>query len=318
MVERLPIKVYPVAFDSMGVRSEATLVVVDDTRIFIDPSAALAPKRYGLPPTEFEIKALELAKGIIADLASKSDFIVITHYHYDHHPNPKEEEAVYEKIFTGKTLYIKEFENEVTGSAKTRGRKFYEKAKEYAKEIIFADGRKFKIGSGITLEFSPAVWHGPVGSKVGRVIMVNIKKGKGSFVHGSDAQNLADPAALEWVLEKKPTFIIIDGYPTILMGWRVSKRSFEESMEGLAKVITEAPAKTIIIDHHIVRDKNFKERMKDLYDLAEKHKKKILTAAEYLGLENLLLEAWRKELSNGELSVDVEGYYRRLRSKIKV
>jgi predicted metallo-beta-lactamase superfamily hydrolase len=314
----LPIKVYPVAFDSMGVRSEATLVVVDNIKVFIDPSAALGPKRYGLPPTEHEIKALELAKELIAELAGKSDYIVITHYHYDHHPNPKEGEKVYERIFSGKTVFIKEFENEVTESARTRGKKFYELAKEYAKELIVADGKEFKLGKGITLEFSPAVWHGPVGSKVGRVIMVNIRKGRGSFIHGSDAQNLADPAALEWVIKKKPTFIIIDGYPTILMGWRVSKRSFEESMEGLTKVITDTPAKTIIIDHHIVRDKNYKERMKDLYELAEKHKKKILTAAEYLGLENLFLEAWRKDLAEGKMDVNVEDYYKKLRAKIKV
>ena len=35
-------------------------------------------------------------------------------------------------------------------------------------------------------------------------------------------------------------------------------------------------------------------------------------------MENLLLEAWRKELRSGEMNVDVEGYFKRLYSKIKV
>ena len=313
----MPIKVYPIAFDSMGVRSEATLVVVDNIKIFIDPGVALAPKRYGLPPSDHELKALDITRKKIMELASKSDIIVVTHYHYDHHPHPDDDE-MYERVFKDKIVYYKKFEDEVTESAKKRGKYFYEKVKDLAKELHVADGTKVKVGKGITLEFSPPVWHGPVGSRVGRVILVNVKKGRASFVHGSDAQNLADPDALKWILEKRPTFMIIDGYPTILMGWRVSKKSFEESMENVIKAIKETPAKTIIIDHHIVRDKNFKEKMKPIYEAAESVGKKVLTAAEYMKMENLLLEAWRKELRSGEMDVDVEKYFKKLYSKIKV
>jgi predicted metallo-beta-lactamase superfamily hydrolase len=313
----LPIKVYPIAFDSMGVRSEATLVVVNGYKILIDPGVALAPKRYGLPPSDTELKALEIVREKIMEIGHKADIVIVTHYHYDHHPYPDDKE-MYEAVFSGKRVFMKSYEDEVTESARKRGRKFYENVKDIAKEIITADDSKIKLGKGIILEFSPPVWHGPVGSKVGRVIMVNIRKGRASFIHGSDAQNLADPDALKWVLEHKPTFLIIDGYPTILMGWRVSKKSFVESMENVKKAVIDTPAKTIIIDHHIVRDKNFKEKMKDIYELAEKHGKKVLTAAEYMGMENLLLEAWRKELRNGKLKIDVEDYYRRLYSKIKI
>jgi predicted metallo-beta-lactamase superfamily hydrolase len=313
----LPIKVYPIAFDSMGVRSEATLVVVNGYKILIDPGVALAPKRYGLPPSDAELKALEIVREKIMEIGRRADIVIVTHYHYDHHPYPDDKE-MYEAVFSGKRVFMKSYEDEVTESARKRGKKFYENVKDIAREIITADDSKIRLGGGIILEFSPPVWHGPVGSKVGRVIMVNIRKGRASFIHGSDAQNLADPDALKWVLEHKPTLLIIDGYPTILMGWRVSKKSFVESMENVKKAVTDTPAKTIIIDHHIVRDKNFKEKMKDIYELAEKHGKKVLTAAEYMGMENLLLEAWRKELRNGKLKIDVEEYYRRLYSKIKI
>ena len=52
-------KVLPIASDSLGVRSMATYVETKDCKILIDPSAALGPKRYGLPPSEQEIDALK-------------------------------------------------------------------------------------------------------------------------------------------------------------------------------------------------------------------------------------------------------------------
>ena len=55
-------KIKPLAFDSLGVRSTATFVETDQ-KITIDPAAALGPKRYRLPPAQIEIdRLLELSK----------------------------------------------------------------------------------------------------------------------------------------------------------------------------------------------------------------------------------------------------------------
>ncbi len=309
------LRVYPLAFDSMGVRSQATLVKAGKLRIVIDPGVALGPKRYGLPPSKEELRALELARDIIMRACRKADVIVVTHYHYDHHPHPDDME-LYEACFKDKLVYAKHHADEVTDSAKKRGKKFEDIISSIAKEVVWADGKSIEIGD-VKIEFSPPVWHGAPGSKVGRVMMVYIERGRDSFLHGSDAQNLADPEALKWVIQKNPKMIIIDGYPTILVGWRVSKKSYVESIDNVKKVITDTQAKTIILDHHIVRDKKFKEKIKELIELAEQHGKKIMTAAEYLGLENLPLEAWRKELHKGTIKVDVDEYYKRLRQKIR-
>ena len=50
--------IIPIASDSLGVRSMATYVETKDCKIVIDPSAALGPKRYGLPPAKEEQEAL--------------------------------------------------------------------------------------------------------------------------------------------------------------------------------------------------------------------------------------------------------------------
>jgi predicted metallo-beta-lactamase superfamily hydrolase len=312
----MSIKVFPLAFDSLGVRSESTFVKAGKLGILIDPGVSLAPKRYGLPPSKPELEALSLSRKLIMRAAEKAQVAIVTHYHYDHHPEPNDDE-MYEGVFKDKIVYAKEFENEVTASAKNRGKKFYKKVSELAKEIEICDDRSFDI-EGVKITFSPPVWHGAVGSKVGRVVMVSIEKDGYKFLHGSDAQNLADPQALEWVLNQNPDFLIVDGYPTILVGWRVSKQSLDESMENIKTAIEKVKAEEIIMDHHIVRDIKFKEKMKPLYTLAEKKGKKLVTAAEHYGLENLLLEAWRKELHKGERKVDVQGYYRKLRRKIRL
>jgi predicted metallo-beta-lactamase superfamily hydrolase len=55
----------------------------------------------------------------------------------------------------------------------------------------------------------------------------------------------------------------------------------------------------------------------DIFELAEELKKEILTAAEFLRLDNLFLEAWRREIKSGKRSVDVEGYFRKLKEKMR-
>jgi len=148
------------------------------------------------------------------------------------------------------------------------------------------------------------------------VVMVHVERG--GFLFGSDAQGLADPEALKWVLERNPEFMILDGYPTLFVGWRMSQAAFEASKENLKRAVGETDAETILLDHHLLRDLRYREKMEDVFSLAERKGKRLVSAAEFLGLENLFLEAWRKELSEGKRKVEVEGYYRRLCEKVEI
>jgi len=307
-------QVFPIAFDSFGVRSECTFVKAGKLNVLIDPGVALGPTRYGLSPTEAEYRALELSRKKIMEVAKKADVVIVTHYHYDHHPGPEDDE-MYEACFKDKVVIAKDPYHETNLSGRQRGKYFESKVKPLAKSLDWGDGKSYNF-KGVKVELSPAVWHGDVGSKVGKVVMAYLENGE-SFLFGSDAQNLADPAALKWVLEKNPDFAVIDGYPTIFIGWRMAKSSFEKSLSSIRAVIEKTKAKTIILDHHILRDINYKEKMKPIFELAASKHKKVLTAAEYYGLENFFLEAWRKEIHKGK-AVDVDGYYKKLYEKIKV
>ena len=305
-------KITPLAYDSFGVRSQATLVETTDHIILLDPGAALGPRRYGMPPTGEEFRALELARERIIKACRRADIIVVTHYHYDHHPFPRDDE-MYDECFTGKIVLAKDIRNNINYSGRRRGRFFESRIKDIVESLEWSDGKTYKFDR-IWIQVSPAVWHGEVGSKVGMVIMVLIEDAETGerFLFGSDAQNLADPAALEWALKADPDTAFIDGFPTIFLGWRMKHESFERSLKHLERFIAETRARRVVVDHHIVRDIDYREKMKPVYEIACRVGKKIETAAEYIGVDDFFLEAWRKDIRRGARTVDVDGYYSRL------
>jgi len=306
------LKIKPLAFDSMGVRSQAILLEVGDRIVLIDPGVALGPRRYGMPPTSEEYRALELARERIIRACKTADIVMVTHYHYDHHPFPRDDE-MYDECFTGKIVLAKDIKNNINYSGRRRGMFFESRIKDIVESLEWSDGKTYKFDR-LRIQVSPAVWHGEVGSKVGMVIMVlieDVETGE-KFLFGSDAQNLADPAALEWALKADPDTAFIDGFPTIFLGWRMKHESFERSLKHLERFIAETRVKRVVVDHHIVRDIDYREKMKPVYELAGRIGKKVETAAEYIGADDFFLEAWRKDIRRGAITVDVNGYYSRL------
>ncbi|MEB3773224.1 MAG: MBL fold metallo-hydrolase [Desulfurococcales archaeon] len=305
-------KVKPLAFDSIGVRSQATLVEAGDYTILIDPGVALGPRRYGVPPTNEEFRALELARERIIKACSKADVVVVTHYHYDHHPFPRDDE-MYDACFTGKIVLAKDIRNNINYSGRRRGKFFEGRVRDIAESLLWFDGKYVEL-KGVGIKASPAVWHGEVGSKVGTVIMILVEEEETGerFLFGSDAQNLADPAALEWAVKADPDIAFIDGFPTIFLGWRMKRESFDKSLRNLARFISDTKVKRIVVDHHIVRDIDYMEKMRDVYELARKIGKRVETAAEYMGLNGFFLEAWRKDIRHGVRKVNVDDYYSKL------
>lgn len=294
-------KVIPVSFDSLGARSMATLVETRKLNVFIDPGVALGPTRYSLPPNMYEFKELEKARKEILKISKKTQIIVITHYHYDHHFPPDDE--LFEKIYKNKIIFTKHTEEKIHLSGRTRGRRFCKAVKKICKQLDFADGKEFDFND-IKINFSPGVWHGKVKSRVGTVVMACIQDKKQKLVHASDAQDLTDDEARDWVIKQNPDILILDGAITYMLGYRLSLKDFKHGQDNVMKVIEKCRnLKKIIYDHHLLRDIKYKERIKPVLEKANKKKIKILTAAEFLGKKNLFLEAWRKEISKGERKI---------------
>lgn len=277
--------------DSFGVRSLATLVYACGKNIGIDLGASLAPRRYGLPPHEIELNRLNEIMNNIKEGIKISDYIIITHYHYDHYVKDDP------KIYYGKDLFIKDPNKNINRSQYIRAKIFLKdnKVEENAK-IHIADGNIYKIGN-LEIEFSNALWHGEDKTKVGKLVIVKITCDKRSIIYGSDIQGPGNEDGLNKLIEwKGAELLILSGPPTYFAGYKVSQESVNKGLENLKKVIESRVAKIVVVDHHLMRDLKYREILKDHYKLAEENGISLLNSAEFMGYNVEQLEARRKEL----------------------
>src|SRR5437867_8903036 len=169
------IKTTPLAADSLGARSMATLVETPDVTVLIDPSVRLAPYRYDLPPHEIEEDRMRSLWREIRAAAKKAGILTVSHYHFDHH-NPDAP-----SLYKGKRTFLKDGKFHINRSQRERASAFVRALKKYPKEIQVSDGNALDVGD-TEIVFSPAVPHG-YSDELGYVVMVRIAHGGETFVH---------------------------------------------------------------------------------------------------------------------------------------
>jgi len=275
-------KIKPIAADSLGVRSMATLVKTKETSILIDPSAALGPRRFGLKPHRIELEALEESWNRIVEHADDAEVIIITHYHYDHHNRKRNLE-----IYKGKILLIKDPENMINESQKWRSRAFLKRIEGLPKEIIIADGKEFFIGDTL-ISFSSPVPHGEPNTKLGYVLEVFIEHGTHSFLFSSDVEGLLDENQVRFIIEHDPEIIYLDGPPVYLGEKKLPEKLLKISINNIRRVLSITKVEKLIIDHHLLRDIDFRRYMEGVDDF--------ITVADFIGAPLNMLEARRREL----------------------
>jgi predicted metallo-beta-lactamase superfamily hydrolase len=281
-------RIVPLGFDSFGVRSMATFVETDDQKILIDPSVSLAPLRYGLEPHPLEWQRLDETWNIIKDYAEESEVLIVTHYHYDHH------DPDYPELYSRKTVFIKHPTENINISQRDRAAYFLAAIKGLPKKLEIADGKSFTFGE-TTITFSKAVCHG-TNPRLGYVTETCIKSGGEKFLHTSDVEGPSLDDQIAFILNEKPDILFVDGPMTYMLGYRYSFKSLEISNSNLIKAIRETSVHTLVLDHHFLRDINYKMRIKPVYEEAQKRGVKVMTAAEFSGRKIEMLEALRKEL----------------------
>ena len=281
-------KITPLAFDSFGTRSMSTFIETRDLKILIDLGVSLAPSRYGHPPHPVELERENEHWVDIAKHAVCSDVLIVTHYHYDHH-NPNEELRIYE----GKTVFIKHPTEKINFSQKNRASFFQSQIEGLPKRLEYSDGREFQFGV-TKIKFSKPVFHG-TNPKLGYVTEVLIDDGY-KFIHTSDVEGPSVEDQVNFILQNKPHLVILDGPLSYMLGFRYSYASLNSSIENMIKIIDKCPLDSLIVDHHLLRDLGWKERIERVFELAEKKGVKVQTAAEYAGKPVEMFEAHRKEL----------------------
>ncbi|MEM3031179.1 MAG: MBL fold metallo-hydrolase [Candidatus Micrarchaeia archaeon] len=279
-------KITPIAFDSLGTRGMATFVETGDCNILIDPGVSLAPVRYGLPPHSLELKRMKEHWREIKKLAKKSDVLVVSHYHYDHH-NPEEPE-----VFKGKTLLLKHPTENINQSQGERAAYFLQKLGKLPKKIEWAEGKELVVGRTRIL-CSPPVFHG-TSPKLGHVVETLVEEGKEKFIHTSDVEGPSQAEQAAFVLKHRPRVVFLDG-PLSYMIYRFGMHAIGASVQNMIGFVQEG-VETLVVDHHLLRDLHYKERLAPVYAAAEKTRARVVTAAEFARKKIDMLEAKRKEL----------------------
>jgi len=283
------VRVRVIAADSMGVRSLATVVEAGGLLVGVDLGASLAPRRYGLPPHQVELDRLESALEDARRWLSQAHVAIVTHYHYDHYMRREPE------LYAGKLLLVKHPREAINVSQRIRAHRFLKAVGDSAR-VEAADARSFEV-DGVKIEFSPPVWHGAPGSRVGRVLMLRIAYEGESVVFTSDVQGPADPEALRILLGwGRPRVLVLGGPPTYFAGYKVPVEDVEAGLAGMLEVVRRVRPETLIYDHHLLRDAGYAEKVRPHLEEASRAGVRMVTAAEYMGRPVEQLEARRREL----------------------
>ncbi|HDJ05082.1 MAG TPA: hypothetical protein ENF85_03695 [Candidatus Bathyarchaeota archaeon] len=298
------IVVRPLAFESLGVRSMCTYVETPDVRILLDAGVSLGPRRFGFPPHPREYKAIEKARRLIVEAAERADVVTVSHYHFDHHTPSYTDwaynwssEEIARSIYEGKLVLAKSYRTDVNFSQRRRGWLFARTCGKYARRLETADGRTFRFGD-TTIKFSKPVFHGGEGSRVGWVLMATIRHGGDALIFTSDVQGPIVPETCELILAENPKLAIVGGPPLYLIDFALGREELESAVENLKRIVRKVP--TTILDHHVLREKDWRRPFKAVFEEASQAGHRVVTAAEFMGEENLLLEARRRELFEEE------------------
>lgn len=287
------LKITPLAFESMGVRSMATYVETDQ-KILIDPGTSLGPKRFGFPPWKTELEALYQTRANIQKHTRKADIVTISHYHHDHFTpfqlgkyldsNPKYAAQIYDN----KRLFIKDPTKQINQNQKKRAQNLLKNLVN--SNLSYADSQSFRVGD-TTLKFSPPLPHGPQGSRMGYLIALSIIWGDETLMHASDVQGPIFEGTRDYILQEKPDTLILSGPPLYLVGFALEERDLERARQNLIEIVKEIPR--VVVDHHLLRDLRYAPFLESV---EKESGREVLVASQLLGKDPYLLEARRKEL----------------------
>ena len=278
-------KVVPLAADSLGVRSMATYVECGATRILVDPGAALAPNRYGLPPADAEWDALKRANDRISGYATRSSLVFVSHYHEDHFRYDP-------GLYAGRTVWAKDPRRMINPRQAERADTLW-KSIAGVSRLDSAEGRSWESADA-RLSASPPLAHGIEGTGLGYVTaltVTDLREGT-RFVHASDVQGPLSPVAAAYLIRERPTLLYLSGPPAYLEG-QLGRGLIEQGIDQLLHVIGQTGCR-VLFDHHALRAPDYRERFRRLWDTGH-----VLTAAGFLGLPDEALESRRSDLWRG-------------------
>ena len=150
------------------------------------------------------------------------------------------------------------------------------------KIIVFPEEKTFTFGK-TKLRFTKPLFHGIEYAGVGWVFAIIIEYDGKKLLHTSDLCGPMIEDYADLIIKENPSILLLDGPTTYLFGYILNRINLNRTIENTIRIIKEIDADVIIYDHHLTREKRFREHTKKVWDTARKLNKKVMTAAEYIG-----------------------------------
>jgi predicted metallo-beta-lactamase superfamily hydrolase len=274
--------VVPLAADSLGVRSMATYVECGQTRVLIDPGASLGRSRFNLPPSDEEWEALKRANDRISAYAARAGVVFISHYHEDHFRYDR-------TIYLDRNVWAKDPKRMLGPRQAGRAGELWKALQGHCR-LDSAEGRRLETPDAI-LTASPPLGHGVEGTALGYVVALTVtdRREGARFVHASDVQGPLSSVATAYLIRERPTLLYLSGPPAYLES-QIGAALIEQGVVNLLRII-EATGCRVILDHHALRARDYRERFARLWETG-----RVVTAAAFVGQADAPLEASRRQL----------------------
>ncbi len=149
-------------------------------------------------------------------------------------------------------------------------------------KVKYPEGKEFKFGN-TTLRFSKALFHGIEFSRVGWVFYTIVEHEDEKFIHSSDLDGPIIEDYAQQIIHENPQVLILDGPMTYMFGYLLNRINLNRAVENAAEIVRSIDAELIIYDHHLPRERKFRERTEKVWNTAKEENKKVMTAAEFLG-----------------------------------
>ncbi len=162
-------------------------------------------------------------------------------------------------------------------------------------EVLFVDDKEFTLGK-TKIKITPPLFHGEEYTRLGWVIGFTLIYENEKILYSSDIQGPVVEEYSDWIIKEKPSLCILDGPTTYLLGYRLSEANLNRAINNISSILTSLPSSLIIYDHHLLRDRLYRDRLSKVYKLAEKLHSPFFSAREWYGKKPLILEIMARNL----------------------
>lgn len=153
--------------------------------------------------------------------------------------------------------------------------------------LVWGDGRSFTFGD-VKVRVFPPWFHGVEYDRTGWVTPVLIDLPGVRIMYSSDLMGPAIEDYASRIIAEKPDILILDGPPTYLFPYMLNRVNLRRAVENAARIIRECRPELIIYDHHLLRERRWRERVREVLKAASDEGVELLTAAECLGGKPLI------------------------------